>query len=212
MALKRSLWQKAPAHQESQLRASMQCQHMTRPAISESTRTTVQRSWQQLRGWGTSAVADLIPAYLFQISPDLKNLFPPQVREKYREWTAEEGVAESERSLYDSPGLRNIFVNIVNTTGQAVAGLHDLGQLIPMLRQLGTRHVGYGVQEEHLPAMGKAIILSLRSCFGDSFSDEAEYAWTTAFGFISAILVEAMRAHQPAMSLLHLVNEGKEDK
>jgi len=153
-----------------------------------------------------------MPAYLFQISPDLRNLFPPQVREKYREWTAEEGVAESERSLYDSPGLRNIFVKIVNTTGQAVAGLHDLGQLIPMLRQLGTRHVGYGVQEEHLPAMGKALILSLRACLGDSFTDEVEYAWTTAFGFISAILVEAMRAHQPAMSLLHLVNEGKEGK
>mmetsp|Transcript_6760 Transcript_6760/g.19106 ORF Transcript_6760/g.19106 Transcript_6760/m.19106 type:complete len:108 (-) Transcript_6760:187-510(-) len=81
-----------------------------------------------------------------------------------------------------------------------------------MLRQLGTRHAGYGVQEEHFPAVGKALILSLRSCLGDSFTEEAEYAWTTAFGFISAILVKAMRAYRPARPLLHLANKGNGDK
>jgi len=162
----------------------------------------------QVQERGAKAVAEMMPGFLFELAPETLGLFPAQVREKYRDWTAEEGPAESERSALDSPGLHKIFLKIVNTTGQAVAGLHNLDQLIPMLRQLSARHAGYGIREEHLPAMGQALNRSLRVYLGQGFTKDAEYAWTTTFAFISAMLVEGMRAEQPLRASEKAESEG----
>lgn len=52
-------------------------------------------------------------------------------------------------------------------------------------RELGTlaaNHVKYGVTPEMYPWVGEALVETLREACGEAWSDEAEAAWTDAYG------------------------------
>lgn len=65
--------------------------------------------------------------------------------------------------------------------------------MVPMLTQLGARHINYGVAEEHWQLLGEALNRTLRTCLGEAFTPEVELAWTTVYGFISAVMIEGLR-------------------
>jgi len=110
---------------------------------------------------------------------------------KYREWSPDEGNDES--NVYESPALKKLFSKFVNAVGCAVAGLHDSSKLVPMLTQLGARHINYGVKEAHWQALGKAFTFTLRDILRESFTQEVEAAWTMAYTFMSSIMIEGLR-------------------
>jgi len=153
--------------------------------------TAVERSWQQVQAAGGYYVAELLYRHTFQLEPEVIDLFPPEVRYKYRDWTADEGV--DERNIYESPALRKLFSKYMNAIGCTVAGLNDFSKLVPMLRALGARHIGYGVSERHWPILGKALMLTLQDVLGDAFTSEVESAWMMVYGFMSSIMIEGLR-------------------
>jgi hemoglobin-like flavoprotein len=70
------------------------------------------------------------------------------------------------------PSLRGMFRGgdmakqgqmLMSMIGAAVAGLRDLDKLAPVVRQLGARHVGYGVKDEHYATVGGALLWTLDS-------------------------------------------------
>jgi len=155
---------------------------------------TAMRSWLRVQELGTITIAARIPFHFFELAPDAMDMFPADVREKYREWTSYEGPLESQQNLFNSPGLHKIFAKIVDAVGQAVAGQQDWDVLIPTLRQLGSRHAGYGVRQDHLAAMEKALLCALRASLGEDFTREAEYTWKTSFNLMASIMHEGIRA------------------
>jgi len=154
-------------------------------------RSTVERSWDQVQVLGTYAVAKSLYRNTFRIMPDAVHLFPPQVRSKYAEWSSDETGDES--NIFDSPALRKLFSKFINAVGCAVAGLHDTATLVPMLMQLGRRHLSYGVGAPHFQTLGRAFNLTLAEILGDDFSQEVAAAWTMAFNFMSSIMLEGLQ-------------------
>lgn len=78
--------------------------------------------------------------------------------------------------------------------------LRDLDAIVPKLRELGARHVGYGAQPEHYPVVGTALIASMAAIAGGAWTNEFEVAWSEAFEIVAATMLEgaAELALEPA--------------
>ena len=53
----------------------------------------------------------------------------------------------------------------------------DMETLISVLKELGARHADYGIQQEHYPIVGEALIETLAAALGDDFTPEAKSEW-----------------------------------
>jgi nitric oxide dioxygenase len=94
------------------------------------------------------------------------------------------------------PSLRPMFKGEMTKQGQmlmsmigaAVAGLRNLETLAPVVRQLGARHVGYGVRAEHYATVGSALLWTLERGLGEKFTPEVRDAWAAAYGLLSEVM------------------------
>jgi hemoglobin-like flavoprotein len=164
----------------------------TQPSTSQM--TAVQLSWVQLQQVGTDVAGGLFYKKFFQQQPDAKRLFPMSVRMRYRDWASE--TEEDENDLDNSPALRKLWAKVIDAVGSAVAGMHEINKLVPMLTQLGMRHVGYGLKPEYVQLAGKILIDVLKEGLGDNCTKEVENAWVMVFGFMSATMLGGFRAMQ----------------
>jgi hemoglobin-like flavoprotein len=83
---------------------------------------------------------------------------------------------------------------------QVIAGLSDPATLLPALRDLAVRHVGYGVEERHYDLVGKALLRALKHELGAAFTDETRGAWVAAYQWLSGEMRRAAYA-SPAPTL-----------
>jgi hemoglobin-like flavoprotein len=106
-----------------------------------------------------------------------------------------------ERLFELDPSLRPLFRGDLARQGQmlmamiagAVNGLRNIPQLTPVLRQLGARHVAYGVEDAHYATVGKALLWTLEKGLGDAFTLEVREAWTIAYGLLAGTMQEGAR-------------------
>jgi len=97
------------------------------------------------------------------------------------------------------PSLRNLFhgpiaqqgERLMTMIGSALDLLDRPAMLLPVLRQLGARHVGYGVKERHYAAVGSALIRTLEQGLGVAFTADVRQAWTELYGVISSTMIDA---------------------
>jgi hemoglobin-like flavoprotein len=107
-------------------------------------------------------ITALFYARLFELDPSLRHLFSGQM-------------ADQRRKLTDMLAF-------------AVNQLERPDLLLPTLRELGARHVNYGVQDAHYDTVGAALIWTLRQGLGTAFPREVEIAWTALYQLISATM------------------------
>ena len=72
--------------------------------------------------------------------------------------------------------------------------LRDLDSIVPRLRELGARHVGYGAEREHYPVVGEVLIASMAEIAGPAWRPEYAQAWTAAFGVVAGAMLEGAQA------------------
>jgi len=97
------------------------------------------------------------------------------------------------------PSLRNLFhggikhqgERLMTMIGSALELLDRPAMLLPVLRQLGARHGGYGVEESHYATVGAALIRTLEQALGIAFTDEVRQAWVDLYGVISSTMIDA---------------------
>ena len=77
-------------------------------------------------------------------------------------------------------------------------GLDRLDALLPVVRDLGMRHVAYGVRDEHYGTVGMALLWTLEQALRDDFTPEVKSAWIKTYGVLSQTMREAGLAHQAA--------------
>jgi hemoglobin-like flavoprotein len=58
------------------------------------------------------------------------------------------------------------------------------------VQQLGIRHAGYGVQDQHYETVGAALLWTLGQGLGEAFTPQVEEAWASAY----TLLASTMRA------------------
>ncbi len=94
------------------------------------------------------------------------------------------------------PSLRPMFKGDMAHQGRmlmsmlhaSVNGLTNLDALVPVVRQLGARHVNYGVKTEHYATVGSALLWTLEQGLGEKFTPAVRQAWATAYELLSDVM------------------------
>jgi len=138
--------------------------------ISAAQKKLVQDSFAAVAP-NAEAAAGLFYGHLFELDPSLKPLFKGDMKEQGRKLMA--------------------MLKI------AVAGLDDLDKLVPAVQDLGRRHVGYGVKDEHYNTVATALLWTLEQGLKDGFTPDVKAAWTAVYGVLAETMKSAAAA-QPA--------------
>jgi hemoglobin-like flavoprotein len=89
--------------------------------------------------------------------------------------------------LFDlDPSLRRLFKidlkeqskKLVAMLDALVEGIDDWEKIVPVLRELGQRHVGYGVKEQHYDTVCSALVWAIGQALQPGFDKEVRTAWT----------------------------------
>ena len=124
----------------------------------------VQATWKKVLPIRNTA-AELFYGKLFEMDPQLRDLFPADL-------------ADQKRKL----------MMMLNT---AVSGLSNVDALVPAVQELGRRHVGYGVRDEHYATVGAALLWTLEQGLGEAFTDEVKASWGKVYGVRSSVMQQA---------------------
>ena len=101
------------------------------------------------------------------------------------------------RLFDDSPHLRSLFRSdieqqasrLLDMLGLLISQLERGAALAAELRQLGERHVGYGVRPEHYQPVGTALLGMLEEMLGDDFTDEVGDAWKALYNSVAEAMI-----------------------
>lgn len=135
--------------------------------MEAKTITLVQESFEKVKPIAPTA-AKIFYTKLFELDPALKPLFP----------SSDEAMVEQGNKL-------------MTMLSAAVAGLSNLDALIPVLKGLGKRHVDYKVEPSHYNTVGAALLGTLAVGLGDDFTPEVKEAWTSVYGTMATVMIDA---------------------
>ncbi|MBK1648256.1 globin domain-containing protein [Rhabdochromatium marinum] len=108
------------------------------------------------------------------------------------------GAALYQRMFSDHPELRHLFKGEMDEQAQklmrmfsrAVATLEDLESLDRVIKMMGARHSGYGIEDEDYPKMREALLATLAEQLGDGFTTETRRAWSRVYDELAEIMIE----------------------
>lgn len=113
-------------------------------------------------------VAKVFYQRLFETSPELKAMFKADME------------AQAEKFM--------------STVGAMIGSLQDRPAFIAILENLGRKHVGYGVRDEHYDKVGNALLWTLEQTLGDAFTNEARKAWSSLYETVANVMRQAANA------------------
>ena len=133
--------------------------------------TTAQKTLVQDSFAAVLTIADdaalLFYQRLFELDPSLRALFPA-----------------------DMAIQRKKLMQMITA---AVKGLDRLDQLVPVVKDLGRRHAGYGIADEHYETVGEALLWTLEMGLGRAFTPEVKDAWAAVYTLLATTMQEAAR-------------------
>lgn len=114
------------------------------------------------------AAAELFYTRLFELDPSLEGHFRGDMEEQGRK--------------------------LMTAIAFVVEGLGEPEGILPAVRELGRRHAGYGAEARHYETVAAALLWTLERGLGDDFTDDTKQAWVSAYGLLSATMIEASAA------------------
>ena len=112
--------------------------------------------------------ATLFYGRLFELDPSLRPLFKGDIAEQGKK--------------------------LMQTIGYCVGKLNTLDELVPAVKELGRKHVGYGVSEGSYDTVGSALLWTLEQGLGTAFTPDVKVAWTEVYGILAATMIEGARS------------------
>ena len=126
----------------------------------------VQESWKRVAPIKDEA-AQLFYNRLFELDPNLRTLFKGDLAEQRRKLMA--------------------------MLGAAVGSLDRPDTLLPILRELGRKHMGYGVKTQDYDTVGAALLWTLEQGLGTAFTAEVCDAWSATYGLVASTMQSCAR-------------------
>ena len=126
-------------------------------------------------GHGPDEVAQYFYSYLFLRYPQTRDMFPPAMT-KQRD-------------------------RLVGALVRIVTNVDQVDQLVPYLQDLGRDHRKFGTLTAHYPAVGEALLTTLRHFSGPAWTDTLAADWAAAYGIVAGAMsgaAEQIAATQPA--------------
>lgn len=124
----------------------------------------VQESFEHVAPIADTA-ADLFYQRLFELDPSLRPMFKGDMKAQK--------------------------VKLMQTLSAVARGLHQIEKLVPVVEELGRRHVGYGVKDEHYQTVGAALLWTLEQGLGDLYTPDVAEAWTAAYTLLAGVMQKA---------------------
>jgi hemoglobin-like flavoprotein len=134
--------------------------------ITEADRKLVQQSFARVEPIAETA-AELFYGKLFELDPKLRALFKGDMTEQGRK--------------------------LMTMIKMAVRGLDNPPKLIPVVQDLGRRHVRYGVTDKDYDTVAVALIWTLGQGLAEGFTPEVEAAWTKVYSLLADVMQTAAR-------------------
>lgn len=125
----------------------------------------VKKSWSIFREIDPVLVGDVFYSKLFFDMPYLEKLFHTPKDEQSRK--------------------------LIEMLSVIVGRLDRLEELTEEIKQLASRHVRYGVKEQHYKAVGTALLWTLRQGLGNDWNEKVSEAWATCFQILSETMINA---------------------
>ena len=98
--------------------------------------------------------------------------------------------APAVKPLFARTDLRKQKIMLLRVLGLLRQSLRNLDAIVPVLHDLGARHVDYGAQPEHYPVVGAVLIASMAEVAGDAWRPEYERAWAGAFDIVAGAMLD----------------------
>lgn len=95
------------------------------------------------------------------------------------------------KTLFKSTNMREQGRKLMQTLATAVGALHNLEGIVPVVQQLGKRHIAYGVKKEQYDTVGQALIWTLEQGLGADFTPETRDAWVKVYGLLASVATSA---------------------
>lgn len=111
---------------------------------------------------------------LFDIAPELKDLFPFG-------------------DDFTKPQFTTHALNVMNAVDFTVRHLDNPDVLIPKLKELGKMHAVFELTVKEFQYVGEALIWVLATGLGDSFTPELKRAWGSAYAIITDVMLGAIK-------------------
>ncbi len=124
----------------------------------------IRRSWAKAVAAG-DLVGRLFYSNLFEIAPATRPMFPEVIEDQAKK--------------------------LLQTLNWIIDHLDDMETLVPAAESLAIRHIRYDVKAEHYPAVGEALIATLRQGLGPAFTSEDEAAWLRVYAQLSQVMTTA---------------------
>lgn len=112
--------------------------------------------------------ADLFYDRLFEIAPEVRPLFPDDMKEQK--------------------------MKLISMLATAVTNLHQAENIIPAVEALGKRHAEYGVTAAHYEPVGAALLWTLEQGLGPDFTPPLKAAWTETYMTLANVMQRAAAA------------------
>ena len=106
--------------------------------------------------------------------------------------------APAVKPLFASADLRKQKAMLLGALVLVRKSLRDLDRIVPSLRALGARHVGYGAQPAHYAVVGEVLLASMAEVAGDAWRPEYASAWADAYGLVAGVMLEGHAAAELA--------------
>jgi hemoglobin-like flavoprotein len=106
--------------------------------------------------------ADLFYGRLFEIAPEVRPMFPEDLKDQK--------------------------IKLMSMLGTAVTNLHKLETILPAVKALGERHKGYGVTAAHYAPVGAALLWTLEKGLGSDFTPDVKAAWTETYTALAGVM------------------------
>jgi hemoglobin-like flavoprotein len=142
--------------------------------MTPAQRQLVQASFARLAP-SSAAVAEIFYRELFVLDPGLRKLFKSDIAQQGRK--------------------------LMSMLGTAIANLDRLESIAPAVRDLGHRHVGYGVAPADYETVACALIATLEQGLGSDFTPALREAWTSAYRALAAQMVAGAGERQSDMAV-----------
>lgn len=101
--------------------------------------------------------------------------------------------APAVKPLFATTDIQRQKAMLLGTLVLLRKSLRNLDAILPKLRDLGARHVGYGAQPEHYPLVGRVLIESMAATAGTRWTPEYEQAWADAFEIVAGAMIDGAR-------------------
>ena len=137
----------------------------TQPLLTQSQINLIRATWTKVTPIADTA-AGLFYDRLLEQNPELKPLF----------------------SATDMPSQK---AKLVKAISLVVNSLDKLDTLLPVIRDLGVRHVDYGARAEHYDMVGAALLWTLETGLSEHWNDEVATAWTNAYALLANVMIDA---------------------